>query len=183
LYDFDVSGMVTGGHPWFATVFAASFVPSRSQIETEVIAQVQRARTLFPRAELDRARAAFVARKSDAARVVEGGSLDPEGRRVAREYVDAFFRAIESDTAFYRPVVTSPGTNVYATSARQPLCSAAGTAPAGTPVSDPIQTEGALVKVVLLDALWHWAPPIRCKGIHGPVWIEASAISRKFPPQ
>jgi hypothetical protein len=183
LHDFDVSGIVTGGHPWFPTVFTASFVPSRSQSEVEVIAQVQRTRTLFPRAELDRARAAFVARKSEAARVVQTASLDPEGRRIAREYVDAFFKAIESDEAYYRPVVASPGTNVYATSARQPVCSAAGTVPAGTPVSDSIRTEGRLVQVILLDALWHWAPPVRCKGILEPVWIEADAISRKYPPQ
>ena len=50
LHDFDVSGMVTGRHPWFASVFNESFVPSHSQIDTEVLAQVQRTRTLFPRA-------------------------------------------------------------------------------------------------------------------------------------
>jgi hypothetical protein len=183
LHDFDVSGMVTGSHPWFATVFNAAFVPSHSQIETEVLAQVHRTRTLFPRAELDRARAAFVARKSQAAHTLDAASLDPEGRRIAGEYIDAFFNAIESDEAFYRPAVIAPGTDVYATDARQPLCSAAGPVPAGTPVSDPMRTEGSLVQVILLDALWHWAPPTRCKGIHGPVWIEAGAISRKFPVQ
>jgi hypothetical protein len=37
------------------------------------------------------------------------------------------------------------------------------------------------VQVILLDALWRWAPPTPCKGIHGQVWIDAAAISREFP--
>ena len=103
----------------------------------------------------DRARAAFVARKSEAVRVLDAAALDPEGRRIAREYIEAFFKAIESDSAFYRPVVVSAGTQAYAGVDRQPVCSAGATVPVGTPVSDPIRTEGSLVQVMLLDALWH----------------------------
>ena len=34
----------------------------------------------------------------------------------------------------------------------------------------------------LLDALWHWAPPIKCDPIHnGAVWVETSAIGTDFP--
>jgi hypothetical protein len=181
LYDFDVSGIVTGSHPWFADVFNAAFVPSHSQIEVEVLAQVQRTRTLFTRAELDRARAAFVARKSRAFETLEDASLDPDGRRIARAYLDAFFAAIESDEAFYRPVVVAAGTKAFANSTRRLACPAAATVPPGTPVSDPMATDGPLVQVLLLDALWHWAPPAQCKGIRGPVWIEADAIGREFP--
>lgn len=180
LHDFDVSGIVTGRHPWFGDVFNAAFVPSRSPIEVEVLAQVQRARTLFSRADLDRARRAFVARKSQALRAIDAAALDPEGRRIARSYLNAFFSAIESDAAFYRPVVVASGVTAFATSARQPVCRAA-TIPPGTPVSEPLRTEGALVQVLLLDALWRWAPPARCPGIRGPLWIEAAAIGRDFP--
>jgi hypothetical protein len=180
LYDFDVSGIVTGQHPWFADVFNASFLASQSPIETEVLAQVQRMRTLFSRADLDAARAAFLARKGAAFQTLEAAALDPEGRRTARSYLEAFFNAIESDAAFYRPVVTSPDARAFADSGRQPLCAAASIPP-GTPVSDPIRADGSLVQVILLDALWRWAPPTPCKGIHGQVWIDAAAISREFP--
>src|SRR4051794_34726673 len=179
LQDFDVSGIVTGGHPWFADVFDAAFVPSHSPIEVEVLAQVQRTRTLYSRTELDRARAAFSARKTQAFQALDASRLDPEGRRVARAYLDAFFAAIESDAAFYRPVVVSE-TKAFLDIARRPVCQAA-TVPPGTPVSDPIARDGSLVQVRLLDALWRWAPPTQCMGIRGPVWIEADAISREFP--
>jgi hypothetical protein len=181
LYDFDVSGMVTGRHPWFSDVFNAAFVESGSQIETEVLAQVQRARTLFPRGDLDAARAAFSGRKQQAMQALDAAGLDADGRSVAHRYLDAFFKAIESDAAFYRPVVTAAHTTAYATSDRRPLCGASGTVPRGTPVSDPIRTEGSLQQVILLDALWRWAPPAKCQGIHGPVWIDGAAISREYP--
>ena len=130
LHDFDVSGMVTAvtrGSPPCST--SRSCV--HSQIETEVLAQVQRTRTLLSARGSGRARAAFVARKSEAVRVLDAASLDPEGRRIAREYIEAFFKAIESDSAFYRPVVVSAGTQVYAGSDRRPVCSAGATVPAG----------------------------------------------------
>src|SRR5262249_10121146 len=46
IYDFDVSGMVTGSHRWFPDVYNEAFVPSRSQREVEVRGQVQRTRSL-----------------------------------------------------------------------------------------------------------------------------------------
>src|SRR5262245_3299018 len=52
LYDFDVSGIVTGHHPWFENVFNAALAETKSPAETEVLAQVQRTRSLFTRAEL-----------------------------------------------------------------------------------------------------------------------------------
>ena len=181
LYDFDVSGVVTGRHPWFADVFNASFVDPEAPIETEVIAQVQRARTLFPRADLDAARREFVAHKSAAFQTLEDSPLDSPGRIIARRYLEAFFKAIEFDGSFYRPVVTSPGAAAFASSARDLVCPSARAIPPGTPVSDPIRSEGSLVQVILLDALWRWAPPVTCDGIHDPVWIEAAAIGRDFP--
>ena len=47
----------------------------------------------------------------------------------------------------------------------------------GTPVSDPLQKNGTQIQVMVLDALWHWAPPAKCGAIReGPVWIEAAAM-------
>jgi hypothetical protein len=38
------------------------------------------------------------------------------------------------------------------------------------------------VQVWMLDALWHWAPPVKCKAAHeAPVWIDADLISRDYP--
>jgi hypothetical protein len=35
---------------------------------------------------------------------------------------------------------------------------------------------------MVLDALWNWAPPVKCPAVRqGPVWIEAAAISKDFP--
>lgn len=181
LYDFDVSGMVAGRHPWFADQFNASFVASQSPIETEVLAQVQRTRTLYSRSELDAARGAFVGRKGQAYKALDAASLDSEGRRIAQSYLDAFFKAIESDAAFYRPVVITDNARPYADTSRRVLCSAVEAIPVGTPVSDPIRADGSLVQVILLDALWHWTPSRECARIRGPVWIDASAIGREFP--
>ena len=182
MLDFDVAGIVNGRHPWFKDVFNAAFAPSKSAAETEVIAQVQRTRTLFGRPELDAARAGFVKRKADAYRLLEGASLDAAGRKIARQYLDAFYRAIESDDAFYRPVVTATDARLYASENRDAVCAARGPAPPGTPVSEPLQTRGTLMQVLVLDALWHWAPPAKCPAVHeGPVWIETSAVSRNFP--
>ena len=182
MHDFDVAGIITGRHPWFTDVFNAAFAPSKSADETEVIAQVQRTRTLFGRPELDAARAGFVKRKADAYRLLEAASLDAAGRKIARQYLDAFYRAIESDDAFYRPVVTATDARLYASENRDAVCAARGPAPPGTPVSEPLQTRGSLMQVLVLDALWHWAPPAKCPAVReGPVWIETSAVSRNFP--
>jgi hypothetical protein len=54
--------------------------------------------------------------------------------------------------------------------------------PVGTPVGEPLERQGDLVRVRLLDALWHWTPPAECKVIHQqPVWIPAAAVDTNFP--
>jgi hypothetical protein len=181
IYDFDVSGIVTGRHAWFGDVFAAAFLPNASQAEIEVVAQLQRARTLFARGELEAARAAFIAHKRPAYRALETAALDAEGREIARAYLDSFYQEIESDDRFYRPVVVAR-TEAYATADGQALCSPSAVAPPGTPVSAPMQTAGARVQVMLLDALWQWASSTKCEAVRsGPVWIDARAIGRDFP--
>jgi hypothetical protein len=182
IHDFDVSGMVTGHHPWFKDVFSEAFGRSRSQAEVEVLAQVQHARSLFTRDELNAARAEFVQRKTDAYRALDAATLDPEGKQIAKNYLDAFYRAIESETAFYRPVVTAAGAKMYASPNGAAVCTDTGAIPIGTPVSDPLQKSGTHIQVMLLDALWHWAPPAKCAAVHeGPVWIDASVVSREYP--
>jgi hypothetical protein len=182
IYDFDVAGMVAGRHEWFKDHFNERFVPSGSQIEVEVLAQVQRTRTLFNRAELDAARAEFMKRKPAAYQTLASGTLDPAGKRMVQEYLDAFYGAIAADEAFYRPVVVAPGTKLYSNERRTIACPALGAIPVGTPVGEPLQTRDGLMQVVLLDALWHWAPPVKCAPVHeGPVWIEADALSKDFP--
>ena len=84
--------------------------------------------------------------------------------------------------AGHRPVVTATDARLYASENRDAVCAARGPAPPGTPVSEPLQTRGTLMQVLVLDALWHWAPPAKCPAVHeGPVWIETSAVSRSFP--
>jgi hypothetical protein len=182
MYDFDVTGMVTGRHAWFGEVYNEAFIGSRSHAEIEVLGQVQRTRTLFPRAVLDATRAEFVKRKADAYHAFEDAPLDPSGRRRIREYLDSFFGAIESDEAFYRPVVTARDVMAFTTPDRAAaVCPAQGPVPEGTPVSQPLDTRGEMVQVILLDALWRW-PPGKCPAIQkGAVWIEKSAIGSDFP--
>jgi hypothetical protein len=182
IYDFDVSGMVAGRHVWFKTHFNASFVPSRSEAEVEVLAQVQRTRTLFSRAELNAARAEFLNRKTAAYDALASATIDPAGKRKAQEYIDSFYAAIGSEEAFYRPVVAIPGARLYSNDERAVVCSSRGPIPVGTPVTEPLQTKGTIIQVYVLDALWHWAPPVQCPAVHeGPVWIDADAVSRDFP--
>ena len=182
MHDFDVAGMVAGSHAWFKNVFNPAFVPSRSHTEVEVLAQVQRTRALFSRAELDAVRADFVKRKPDAYRALAGATIDGAGKRRAQEYLDAFYLAIGSDDAFYRPVVTAEGARLYSNKNRAVVCSSRGVIPVGTPVSAPLQTEGTVIQVHVLDALWYWAEPVSCPAVRqGPVWIDADAVSRDFP--
>jgi hypothetical protein len=182
MQDFDVAGMVTGRHPWFTDVFSEAFVPSRSQAEVEVLAQLQRARSLFTRGELDAARAEFTKRKADAYQTLDAAVLDPAGKQNAKRYLDSFYQAIESDAAFYRPVVTASRAKIYASPNGAAVCTSAGTIPVGTPVSEPLETSGAFIQVHVLDALWRWAPPVQCPAVHtGPVWIDAAAVSKDFP--
>jgi hypothetical protein len=184
MYDFDVSGMVTGSHRWFGTVYNAAFVPSKSEREVEVIAQVQRTRTLFSRGELDASRRRFLERRADAYKTIDEADIDADGRRLMRDYADAFYREIEADEAFYRPVVTQEGVTLRANAGAgaQAICASGGPVPPGTPVGGPLDVRGGMVKVVVLDALWHWAPPVKCPAVqHGSAWIARRAIGKNFP--
>jgi hypothetical protein len=183
LKDFDIAGMVVGHHIWFSTVFNPAFVPSKSEIEIEALAQIQRTRTLFSRVELDAERHAFLARKTALYATVEQADVDPHGRELARAYLDAFFAAIGSDEAFYRAVVTQPRVQVYADAARSAeACGDGDQMRVGTPVN-VLQRSGSMSQVVVLDALWRWAPPRQCETVQRqPVWIASDAISTDFPP-
>ena len=111
-------------------------------------------------------------------------TVDAAGKQLAQQYLDRFFEAIGSDEAFYRPVIAANDTLPCADpSHSNAVCTAQGAVPIGTPVSDPLQTNGQMVQVTLLDVTWHWAPPAKCPAVHqGAVWIDSSAVSRDFPP-
>ena len=183
IYDFDVSGMVAGRHRWFEDVYNDAFDDSWSHPALEVLGQVQRTRSLFTRAVLDATRAHFAGRKAEAYAALAAANIDAEGRAIIREYLDSFFSAIESNDAFYRPVVTASGVKPFADAGRsRAICPALGTIPVGTPISAPIDTDGDMIQVTLLDALWKWAPPAKCAEVHtSPVWIPAAAVSREYP--
>jgi hypothetical protein len=182
IYDFDVAGIVSGRHPWFRDVFSTDFRRSSSEPEIEVIAQLQRTRSLFTRSELDAARAEFIARKQKVYQVLDAATLDPEGREIARRYLDSFYAQIEADDIFYGPVVVGRNARAYAAADGGPVCGNLSVVPVGTPVSDPVQTAGGRVQVTLLDALWRWGPPVKCAAVRtGPVWIDAGAIGRDYP--
>ena len=181
--DFDIAGMVTGHHHWFKNVYYDGFVPSKSSAEIDVLSQVQRTRSVFPRDVLDAARRSFAARKGAAFQALADTTLDAAGKQTIEAYLNAFFKAIESDAAFYVPVVARPDTRLYldAGKARE-ACDRNQALPIGTPVGAPLQTQDQLVQVAVLDALWKWAPPAKCDAIHaGPVWIEKSAIDSNYP--
>jgi hypothetical protein len=183
MYDFDLAGMVVGRHIWFNDTYNAAFVASRSPAEIETLSQVQRMRALFGRDELDAVRDRFKRRKHDAYRVVADAVVDPAGRSITRSYVDGFFRAIDDDHAFYRPVVIRRDVYAYLDPhAREAACQSQALVPMGTPVSEPRQRSGAMVYVDVLDTQWHWA--WQCSRIRtGPVWIDRRAIGTKYPPR
>jgi hypothetical protein len=182
MYDFDVAGIVSGRHPWFRDVFSTAFRRSSSEPEIEVIAQLQRTRSLFTRSDLDAARAEFVARKQKVYQLLDASTLDPEGREIARRYLDSFYAQIEADDIFYGPVVVGRNARAYAAADGGPVCGNLSVVPVGTPVSDPVQTAGGRVQVTLLDALWQWGPPVKCGAVRsGSVWIDAAAIGRDYP--
>jgi hypothetical protein len=182
IYDFDVSGMVAGHHRWFKDVYADTFESARSQEAVEVMGQLQRARSLFTRQDLDAVRARFTRHKADADRVLASADVDPAGKRRIKEYLDAFFETIGSDTAFYRPAIVAP-TTAYADAARtKPVCEGRSRIPIGTVVSDPLEPGTRTVRVQVLDTLWNWTPPHQCDAIHhDPVWIDAKSVDRNFP--
>lgn len=183
MYDFDLAGIVTGAHPWFGRVYDDHFLPSRSHPAIETLGQVERTRTLFDRAVLDRTRRRFLAAKADAYRTIAQAEIDDEGRAFARAYLDGFYAAITDADAFYRPVVVQPGTLPYATSAGSAgACGRDDRIPVGTAVGEPLAREGGRVRVPLLDVTWHWAS--RCDAVHrSPVWVDAGAIGRDYPPR
>ena len=182
LYDFDLAGMVTGHHRWFTSVFNAAFAPGASEAALEVLAQLQRARTLFTRAQLDATRAEFVSHKKEAYAALTEAQLDDAGRRHAAAHLDAFYAVIESDERFYLPVVVADNTRIYLDARQKRRACANALVPRGTPVSAPVETRGSMWRVLILDALWQWAPPQECEAVHsGTVWVPASAISSHYP--
>jgi len=182
-YDFDLAGIVTGHQRWFASVFNQAFAPGASEAALEVLAQLQRTRSLFTRAQLDTVRAEFVRHKEEAYRVLTEAQMDEAGRRNAAAHLDAFYAVIESDERFYLPVVVADNTRIYL-DARQtrPACANA-VAPRGTLVGAPLETRGSMWKVIVLDALWEWALPRECEAVHSTsgVWVPASSISSHYP--
>ncbi len=184
IYDFDVSGMVAGSHRWFDRVYNAAFVPSKSPRAVEAIGQLQRTRSLFPRALLDATRRRFLERRDAAYQALDASPLDAAGRRHIAEYIDAFFDEISSDDTFCRPAIVEPDTVLRLDSdpGSAAACASRGAAPVGTVVSEPLESREGMVRVMVLDTLWHWAPPARCPAVqHGTVWIPAGAISRDYP--
>jgi len=178
-HDFDLAGMVVGKHPWFNDVFDEA--AGASQPEIEVVSQVQRTRSLFPRAVLDAARKSLTGRKATAYQALREADVDSEGRATMESYLKSFFAAIETDEAFYRPVVVSGQTRAFTQADPQrPVCGD-GIIPPGTPVSKPIEVNGDKSLVTVIDALWHWATKEECAAGRKAVWIATSAISTEYP--
>ena len=180
--DFDLAGVVVGRHSWFKTIFNPAFVPTKSEIQIEVLSQVQRTRALFSRAELDAARRGFVERKPAIYAALEKTDVDAKGRTIAKDYLDSFFAAIADDQAFYLPVVVAPDIRVYTDAARtSEACKPGDVVRPGTPVNE-VQRSGNMAQVIILDAQWRWTSDERCQTVQtSPVWVQSDAISREFP--
>jgi hypothetical protein len=181
--DFDLAGMVVGRHAWFDKVWNRAFVPSKSAVEIEVLSQVQRTRSLFPRVRLDGERRHFLERKTAIAAALDAATVDERGRAIAREYLDAFYAAIAEDAQFYRPIVVRSDVQVFLDpEGTREACRPKDVMRPGTPVNE-IQRAGAMSQVVILDAMWRWASSNECNAVQdAPVWIPSSAITRDFPP-
>jgi hypothetical protein len=182
--DLDLAGVVVGRHSWFDTVWNRAFVPSRSRVEIEVLSQVQRTRSLFPRAALDGLRRHFLERKDAILSAIQQAAVDQDGRALARSYVDSFFAAIGDDQAFYRPVVARSDVRVFMDPQQtKEACGAGDVMRPGTPVNE-LQRSGSMSQVVILDAMWRWASKNECNNVQdGPVWIVSDAITSDFPPR
>jgi hypothetical protein len=180
--DFDLAGMVVGPHKWFDTVWNRAFVPSKSEIAIETLSQVQRTRALFPRARLDAERRHFIERKNGLYDAVQRAPVDDGGRTLARGYLDNFYRAIENDGEFYRPVVAGTDVQVFLDpQGTREACGPKDVMRAGTPVNE-VQKSGSMSQVVILDAMWRWASKNECNAVQdGPVWIRSDAITRDYP--
>jgi len=182
MHDFDLAGMVTGSHFWFSRVLDEHFSETGSRPEVEVVSQVQHTRSLFARRDLDAARHRFMRHRDEAFAAMRESDVDPHGREIIHRYLTAFFDAIATDEAFYRPIVVHETIGYAAADGEEPLCPKADVVPAGTPVSTPIAARGGRVQVRLLDALWHWTGRHRCDAIRqGTVWIEQRAIGTDYP--
>jgi hypothetical protein len=182
IYDFDLSGLVTGRHLWFRKVFNIDFSESRSAPQVEVLSQVQRPRRLFTRAELDAGRAEFMRMKHAAFASIAESPLDEGWRPRIHEYLNSFFNAIESDDAFYLPVVITPDERFFTDASRQSPACGEDKAPVGTVVSEPLDRKGSMIRVLVLDAHWLWATPRKCDVLKtDATWIAADAVSKDFP--
>jgi hypothetical protein len=150
-------------------------------VEIEAISQVQRLRALFSRADLDAARARFKRSREAAYRAVDGATVDAQGRALIRSYLDAFFSAIDSDSEFYRTVMTRGGEYAYADPAgAAAICIEQGPLPIGTPVSGPHASSGEMIQIHLLDVVGELAK--ECAALrHGPVWVHQSSVGADFP--
>jgi hypothetical protein len=182
--DFDLAGIVAGRHAWFNRIFNPAFVPSRSEVEIEVLSQVQRTRSLFPRTQLDALRRSFLERKPAIYAALDQTDVDAKGREVARAYLDGFFAAIADDPSYYRPVIAKGDVRIYADAERsREACGAGDLVRPGTPVN-VLQRSGAMSQVVILDALWRWTAERRCETVQSsPVWVQSDAISAEYPPR
>jgi hypothetical protein len=182
-YDFDLAGPVVGRHVWFGQVFSADYVEPPSGVSVEVQAQVQRTRSLFGRALLDETRAYFMGVRSKVMAAIESAAADDRGKDLAREYVTAFYQAIEADDIFYGPVVLEGGHQAFlASDGSRPACGEGSAVPEGTPVSRPLEVNGEYTQVRVLDALWEWTGNKRCDVVHRqPVWIRSAAIGSSYP--
>ena len=180
--DFDLAGIVVGKHPWFHTVWNPAFVPSKSETEIEVLSQVQRTRSIFPRALLDAERQHFMQRKPALYETLQRANVDDRGRGIATRYLDSFFTAIAGDAAFYRPVVARSDVKVFLDpEGTREACAPGDVMRPGTPVNE-LQKSGSMSQVVILDANWRWASKSECNAVQdGPVWIPSDAMTRDFP--
>jgi hypothetical protein len=80
------------------------------------------------------------------------------------------------------PVVVADNTQIYLDSRQKRRACHDAVVPRGTPVSAPVETRDSMQAVVILDALWKWAPPRECEAVHsGSVWVPASSISANYP--
>jgi len=183
IYDFDLSGPVVGRHVWFPHVFDATYVQPPSGVQVEVPAQVQRTRSLFDRALLDDTRAHFLRARAALMQTIERAPVDDGGRTLARDYVEAFYDAIESDARFYTPVIVESGREAFLDAAgSQRACAPSGIIPIGTPVSAPLEVRGAMMRARLLDALWEWIGNNGCDAVHTqPVWVASGAVGSDYP--
>jgi hypothetical protein len=183
IYDFDLSGPVVGRHIWFGQVFDTSFAPSGSPIDVEVLAQVQRTRSLFSRELLDATRRDFVSARDAVYKAIDDAAADADGKQLARQYADSFYGVVQDDRRFYMPVVVDPGHEAFVDAERTQLaCGGDSIVPVGTPAGEPMEERNGLVRVRLLDALWQWTGALRCDAIHRePIWIPAASLGTGYP--